>query len=234
MDLYLVLDGRVVETRGAEVVAEYGVHDAFDAMALFGAARDTTFTAREDTLCCRVPGPAFHDAVRTNAAFGAWYSRQFGERLRALAARRTSRDLAPLVTARVRDARLRPVPRAGSQTTLREAVSLMKQAGARSVMVRDGVRVGILDGIDLLDACLARGEAGNRPIGPLTRFDAPTLRADGFLFDALALMAGALMAGGGAAGILVTDGDAAVGVLEPSDLLDFMASRSRLLMVCID
>lgn len=44
-------------------------------------------------------------------------------------------------------------------------------------MVRDGARVGVMDGLDLLDACFARGETEDRPIGPPARFGAPTLRA---------------------------------------------------------
>jgi CBS domain-containing protein len=224
-DFVVVLSGAVAGRHGAEVVASFEEGDVLGGDAFSGLPEDTVFVAAEDTVCHLVPAPVLQDLIRTDPGFSDAFARfaaGHGPRGAGAAAARP----ASFPSVRLRDLPLRRTPWLDTGATARDAAAAMKEAGAPCVLLRRGEAVGLLDGRDLLEACVLEGGSPDAPVGPLVRWDPASAEADDLLVDALAAAAG-----GSPRRLVIRDGGTVAGVLEEADLLRAAADPPHLLAV---
>ncbi len=226
--LFVVLRGAVQERHGGEIAALHGPGDRFDLASLYGGGPVRGFVAAEDTVCHVIPRPVLEGLARENPAFGAAVIGEFAQRMRALAAERSNREMAALTMARIRQAYLHPPLFVAGDASLRDAADMMKRNHASSVLVRDngpeGERVGILTGTDLRDRVVLEGRPVDAPVGPLARYGLLTIDRDDLLFNALVLMTKHAVRR-----VVVTENGAVVGLLGQSDLLAVLSNHSQVI-----
>ncbi|QQP88648.1 cyclic nucleotide-binding/CBS domain-containing protein [Skermanella sp. TT6] len=234
--LHIVLKGLVQELSGTEVLAAYGPGESFDVKALLGSPGAGTFVAREDTVCQLLPQESFLDLTRTNPRFGVWFHQEMIDRLRDLAVRQANREMTSFMMARIRQAYIHPAAYVGADCSARDAVAAMKATRSTSLLVRgepgaDGApgRVGILSDRDLRDAVILDGAPVTSPVGPLASYSMISLDIDDFLFNALVVMTKH-----GIRRVVVTEGEAIVGILEQVDLLGFLSNNSHIVAIRVE
>lgn len=223
-DFVVVLSGAVAARHGAEVVASFEDGDVLGGDAFSSLPEGTVFVAAEDTVCHLVPAPVLQDLLRTHPGFSDAFARFAagqGPRRAEAAARPAS-----FPSVRLRDLPLRRPPWLDAGTTARDAAAAMKEAGTSCVLLRRGEAVGLLDGRDLLEACVLEGGPPDAPVGPLARWNPASAEADDLLVDALVAAAG-----GSPRRLVIRDGDAVAGVAEEAELLRAAADPPHLLAV---
>lgn len=136
---------------------------------------------------------------------------------------RERRELASLMTARVRDAHLRQPLVVDGGTDL---VSVCRQLAERDIgdaLVRDGARLGVFTTTNLRDAVLRPEPPARLPVRMVSSFDTVSVSIDDELYRALILMLRHRIHR-----VVVMDGDTVAGLLSQYDLMAFMASHSQL------
>lgn len=225
-DLFVVLAGAAVRTCGADVVSVLRQGEVLWAGLPGGLPEGTALSAVEDTVCHLVPAPLLRDLIRSCPAFSA--------ALEAACGKGNARPVAPsgaggrgvgsFLSARIRGIGAHLPPVLDAAATARDAAAAMKAAGTSCALIRRQGALGLLEGRDLRDACILRGEPPDTPVGPLARWDPVTLDADDPLVDALVAAREP-----GIRHLVVRDGGVVAGLLEEADLLKAAADPALLL-----
>ena len=141
---------------------------------------------------------------------------------------RERREFLSLMASRVRDVYLRKPVFVDATTDLVTLCREMSARGISDVLVRDGERLGIFTTTNLREALLRPEPPAELPVGLLATFSPWSVRADDDLHEAMLLMLRHRVHR-----LVVTDGDAIIGVLGQLDLMAFVASHSHLIALQI-
>lgn len=136
---------------------------------------------------------------------------------------RERRELASLMTARVRDAHIRQPLVVDGATDLVSVCRLLSERGIGDALVRDGARLGVFTTTNLRDALLRPEPPAALPVSAVSTFEPVSVSLDDELYRALILMLRHRIHR-----VVVMDGEAVAGLLSQVDLLAFVASHSQL------
>src|SRR5262249_7368508 len=187
------------------------------------------FVVQEEAICYLLPRAVVRELADANPAFAAFLYRDISRRLEALAERASGRELQPLMAARVRQAFVRPPGYLDGGPTVLDSPALTRAANARSTLVRDGDRVGIVTAGSLAGRVILDKVPVETRLRELCRFDLVSVDADDFVFDALLAMTRH-----GIQRVVVRDAGAIVGTLDQGDVLAFLAHQSHIVAGEID
>lgn len=227
--LYVIIKGSIEERAGDELVAVLGASDSFDTAALVQGRTEHSFTVAEEALCYLIPREQALELTRRNAAFGAFFYRDIGRKLEALAERRDEQQMGGLMRARVRDAYLHPAVTIPGDATIEDAGHTMRRRDTNTLLVDDGGRLGIITGMNLSKACVLRRLPLETPVSELCHFDVVKVDAGAYVFDAMVLMTKH-----NKRRLAVVENDAIIGVLEEIDLLGLLSSNSMVVAGRLD
>ncbi|RZL96220.1 MAG: CBS domain-containing protein [Variovorax sp.] len=134
-----------------------------------------------------------------------------------------------LITARVRDARVRKACYVDGGLDLVSVCRLLSQQGLTDSLVRDGDRLGIFTTADLRDALLRTEPPAALAVREVAQYGLIEIHPDADLFEALWLMVRHRVHR-----LLVRDGETVMGLLDELDLLSFLANHSHIVALQID
>ncbi|OHX11508.1 hypothetical protein BI347_17740 [Chromobacterium sphagni] len=221
--LYVVIKGVVCELAGDEAVCRYRAQDSFDARAMTAGQTQHRFVVEEEALLFSLPRDALLALTENNRQFGAYFYASVAKKLGLLAQRAGGRELQTLLTATVRDAGCRTPVFVDAGASIRETAQAMKQQRSKSVLVRDGQRLGIFTTTDFRDIILD-GVDSAEPVGRHCQYQLLTMDIDDFLFNALLLMTQRNLRR-----LVVTEQGQAVGILAQVDVLSYFSNHSHLI-----
>ncbi len=227
--LHVIIKGTVEERDDDSLVAVLGPGDSFDSAALVQGTTAHAFVVGEEALCYLLPRDQALELTRRNPAFGAFFYRDIGRKLEALAERRDQRELGGLLRARVRDAFLHPAVTVPGETTIEEAGHTMRTRDTNTLFVQDGNRLGIITGMNLSKACVLRRLPLETPVSEICHFDIVPVDAGAFVYDAMVLMTKH-----NKRRLAVVENGGFVGVLEEIDLLGLLSSNSMVVAGRLD
>lgn len=189
-DTMFVLRSGAVDIRDAHgALVERADEGACFAMSsvLSGGPSAFTMIAVEDTLTLLMPGPVFHELLRTQPNFSAFFMRQQASRIRsAVHAVQVDDAGAAIMRTRVSDiARRAPVTIAPT-ASIREAAQVMSDARISAILVTDATErlVGILTDRDLRRV-VATATDCREPVSALMTPDPLTVTGDALAFEVL-------------------------------------------------
>ena len=226
--LFVIIKGHVSQFDAGEIVASYGPHDCFDGRSLVTGRASSRFVATEEVLAYELAKGTVNTLIARNAGFGALLFSDLSHKLGALAQRHSEREMHALTASRVAQAFLRPAHIVEGSADIVAVATLMQAQRTSSVLVRDGIRLGIFTNTGLQRAVLDGRPPGALPVRDLATFRLVSISPDAPLFDALALMIQHQVHR-----LVVADGDRIVGLLEQLDLLSFLSNHSYLITVQI-
>ncbi len=219
--LFIVAEGTVEEQDATGAVATFGPGQLFDARGLLHGRSENQFVARGDCTCLLLPAQLFAALARTNPGFRSFFQEQISRSLDLQVAVQQQREAASLLTGRVGEGRLHPPLFVGPETTIREAVSEMRDKAASAVLVRAGDRVGIFTERDVREKHLLMGMPATTPLGDIARFELLTIDAEDLILNALVIMTKYAIRH-----LVVVRGKEIVGIFEQADLLRRLSSSS--------
>lgn len=143
------------------------------------------------------------------------------------------REMLSLVTARIRDAHVRPPFYIDGGLDVVSVCRLLAERGLTHALVQDrgaeGDRLGIFTTTDLRDALLSDTPPAALPVRTVAHFEVVEIQADSEVFEALWLMVHHRVHR-----LLVRDGAEVLGVLGQLDLVSFVANHSHIIALQID
>jgi CBS domain-containing protein len=187
--LYVVIKGLVDEKAGDEVVTVHESGDAFDATILVNQRCRHDFVVREEVICYALPIEDFLDLVANNNAFAAFFYRDLGHKLDALAQRQAAPQALSALTLRVDRSLIHEPVRVPASTTLHEAALRMETSGQVALLVEDGERTGIATVVDLTRGAVRDRLPVDTPISEVTRWEVLGIDEGTFVFEAALAMA---------------------------------------------
>ena len=230
-----VVDKGLVEEQdpGAEnptaPVAHYRSGELFGSLALLRGRSRHRYVAREDTLCHALPKKVFLELVYSSSAFGEFFHQDLATKTKLVVQSGAYRDLVNFNMARVDEASMRSAIVVGGESSVRDVVGTMHDAGCDCVLVRDGDRYGMLTRTDMLEAVALDGLGLDAPVAPMATWKLLGIERGGFLFEALIRMTRH-----GIERLVVMEGGVPAGLVEMTDILGFLSSHSHVLALRVD
>ena len=226
--LYVVIKGVVCELAEDEVVARHLVQDSFDARALVAGLCPHRFVAEEEVLLFSLPRDVILALTARNPRFGAYFYSSVSKKMGELAQRPGGRELQTLLSATVRDVGCRVPVFVEAGDSIRSVAETMKRQRTKSVLVRDGERLGIFTTTDFRDIILDE-VPGSAHVGTHCQFDLLCVDIDDFLFNALLLMTRRNLRR-----LVVREQGQPVGILSQVDVLSYFSNHSHLIAQRLD
>jgi CBS domain-containing protein len=227
--VHLIIGGHVQQVEGGEVVAVHSADDLIAVREVLSGRASGHWTAIDAVDAVAIPKAVLCALLAGSAAFSARLFGDIAQRLAATTQRNQQRELLSLMMVRVRDAVLREPFFVDGALDVVAVCRELAQRRLTDALVRDGERIGIFTTTDLRDALLREQPAATLAVREVARFDLIAMHPDGELFDALLLMVRHRVHR-----LLVSDGDAILGVLSQLDLMGFVANHSHIIALRIE
>jgi CBS domain-containing protein len=231
--LWVNIKGHVAQMEGEELIATHGPEDVWDGRALVAGRSSHRFVATEELLAYQLPRAVLMALIADNATFGALLFSDLGQKLSALAQRSSAHELQSLTLSRVDEVFLRPAHVVQAQADVLSVVRVLREQGARAVLVRDAQAVpavlGIFTHTAVQDAVLDGRPLNALPVREFSRFKLVSVRPSDTLGDALALLIRHRVHR-----LVVADGDQVLGLLEALDVFGFLSGHSHQLALQIE
>ena len=228
--LYIIIKGIVNETIDGELQNVYTERDSFDANSLIYGNTQSTFIVAEDLICYELPKESFLNLLQDAESFQNYFMQDFITKHQRLKEREHQNELTPFMMARVDEIYLHAPCIVDAGEPIREALVKMAQSGAKVILVRDREReMGIVTDTNLRERVLMAGRSAQEPIGEIATYGLITIERSDFLFNALLLFTKY-----GVKRLVVTEGEAIVGILEQLDLLSHFANHTHLIAASIE
>ncbi|MGL6070484.1 DUF294 nucleotidyltransferase-like domain-containing protein, partial [Craterilacuibacter sp.] len=221
--LWVVIKGIVREMAGDEVIGVYRERDTFDARALIAGETRHRFIVYEEALLYAIPRAKILELTERNLRFGAFFFASIAQKLGSQSERAGNRELQTLLTATVRDVKLREPVIVSGDTPLLQAAQAMKAQRVKSLLVQHQEKLGIYTTTDFRDVII-NGIAFSTPLSELAQFSLLSVDIDDFLFNALLTMTRHNIRR-----LVVTENGAAIGILAQVDVLSYFSNHSHLI-----
>ncbi|MDN3557340.1 DUF294 nucleotidyltransferase-like domain-containing protein [Halomonas maura] len=233
--VFLIHKGEVAEldtTRpGArERIGHYTAGDLFGAISILNGKSRYRFQAEQESLCYLLPKALFLDLCDDHPAFAEFFRQTLAHKTRLLTEQRAAGGvtMAGFMLARVDECMRAPLC-VGPRATIAEAVTTLHDSHADSLLVEGDRGPGMITKTDLLNALVLEGLPQDSPVQSVAHFALVTVTPDQYLFQVLVLMTRHQVER-----VVVTEGQAAVGVVELTDVLSYFSSRSYVVSLQVE
>ncbi|MEC9482050.1 MAG: DUF294 nucleotidyltransferase-like domain-containing protein [Halomonas sp.] len=233
--MYIIHKGEVAELDlslpdARARIGHYTAGDVFGAISIINGRSRYRFKTEQETLCYLLPKALFDQLCEAYPAFGEFFRERLASKARLLLERRASGgvSMAGFMLARVAECMRTPCIVAEG-TTVAEAVAVLNDRHADSLLIRAAGRVGIITKTDLLNALILHGLDRDSPVLGIAHFTLVTALPDAYLFQALVSMTRHEVE----RVVVLSDGQP-VGVVELTDVLSYFSSRSYVVSLEIE
>lgn len=227
--LYIIIKGVVNETIEGELQNVYGERDSFDANSLIYGNTQSTFIVAEDLICYELPKETFLNLLQDVEPFQNYFMQDFITKHQNLKERQHQNELTPFMVSRVDEIYLHAPCLVDATLSINDSLRKMSEQGAKVILLHRGEEAGIVTDTNLRERVLLAGKSTSEPIGDIATYGLLTIERSDFLFNALLLFTKY-----GVKRLVVTEGDAIVGILEQIDLLSHFANHTHLIAASIE
>jgi len=227
--LYFIIKGVVQEKDQDEIVSVYVEHQFFDPISLIENNIKHNFFATEEVLCYELPRRLFLDIMYKNEVLESFFFQSISQKLNSSMEHEQSKELVNFMIARVKDAYLQKPLILDENTTIFNAVTILKGHRGSSLLVQGKNELGIVTDTDFREKIVLNRMSFDEPISKLTTFGIKTVDANDFLFNAQIKMTKY-----GIKRLIAIENDEIVGVLDLISLTSFFASHTYSVMMEID
>ncbi|UYG08445.1 DUF294 nucleotidyltransferase-like domain-containing protein [Halomonas sp. M4R1S46] len=233
--VFLIHKGEVAELDttqpGArERIGHYTAGDLFGAISILNGTSRYRFRAEQESLCYLLPKALFLKLCDDYPAFAEFFRQTLAHKTRLLTEQRAAGGvtMAGFMLARVDECMREPLC-VGPRATIAEAVTTLHDSHADSLLVEGEQGPGMITKTDLLNALVLEGLPQDSPVQSVAHFVLVTVTPDQYLFQVLVLMTRHQVER-----VVVTEGQAAVGVVELTDVLSYFSSRSYVVSLQVE
>lgn len=211
-------------------IGHYTAGDLFGAISILNGKSRYRFKTEQESLCYLMPKALFERLCDDYPAFAEFFRQSLTHKARLLTEQRAAGGvtMAGFMLARISECMREPLL-VGETTSIAEAVSVLNDSHADSLLVGSGKRYGMVTKTDLLNALVVDGlDQTSRVLG-IAHFELVTARPDQYLFEALVRMTRHKVAR-----VVVVEEGKPVGVVELTDVLSYFSSRSYVVSLQVE
>ncbi|RTR01160.1 DUF294 nucleotidyltransferase-like domain-containing protein [Halomonas nitroreducens] len=233
--VFLIHKGEVAELDTTQPgarqrIGHYTAGDLFGAISILNGTSRYRFRAEQESLCYLLPKALFLKLCDDYPAFAEFFRQTLAHKTRLLTEQRAAGGvtMAGFMLARVDECMREPLC-VGPRATIAEAVTTLHDSHADSLLVEGEQGPGMITKTDLLNALVLEGLPQDSPARSVAHFELVSVTPEQYLFQVLVLMTRHQVER-----VVVTEGEAAVGVVELTDVLSYFSSRSYVVSLQVE
>jgi len=222
--LYMIIEGLVEELDNAGIIGRYTSGQAFGFRALIEGRSENTYVARTACRSLKVPAGFFLMLLQENAEIRQFYTRKLTRRLDHIVSVHERREAAAALMAPIGASELHDPVFVAPETTLGEAIEVMRTEDVSALLVRRDATTGIFTRGDFHEKHTLLHLPDSAPVGDLASDTLISLSPNDSVFDALQEMTRHSIRH-----VVIGRGHNIEGIFEHRDLLRSIASRANVI-----
>ena len=135
--LYFVLKGIVQEKQNDEVLSIYSKNEIFDPISLIENYSKHTFVTAQETICYALPRSIFIKTLHENDELESYFFQTISQKLNNHIDQEKNKDMANIMVAKVKDAKVHPAVIVPFETSIYDAVKTIKKEKVPTLLLRD-------------------------------------------------------------------------------------------------
>jgi len=227
--LYFIIKGVVQEINQEEIISVYVQHQYFDPKSLIENNTKHDFVVIEEVICYKLPREIFLKIMYKNETLESFFFQSISKKLNSSMENEQSKELVNFMIARVKDAYLQKPIILDENTTIFDAVTILKKHKGSSLLVKGKDELGIVTDTDFREKIVLNRMSFDEPISKLATFGIKTVDANDFLFNAQIKMTKY-----GVKRLIALEDEQIVGVLDLISLTSFFASHTYSVMLEVE
>jgi len=136
--LYFILKGVIQERNEEEVFSLFSKNEIFDPVSLIENYSKNTFLTIEETICYTLPRKIFIKTLHQNSQLESYFFQTISQKLNNNIHNEKNKDMANIMIAKVKDAKIHKAVIIDYQKTIFEAASIIKKEKVPTVLLKDG------------------------------------------------------------------------------------------------
>ncbi len=188
-NLYFIIKGLVQEKADDEVLSIYSKNELFDPISLIENYSKNTFVAAEETICYILPRNIFIKTLHENTHLESFFFQSISQKLNANMSQEKNKDLANLMVAKVKDAKVHNAVVLPYNTSIFEAVKTIKKEKVPTLLLKDDKEeIFIVTDSDFREKVILNRMDFDDIVGKISNPGVKYVNEDDFLFNAQLLM----------------------------------------------
>lgn len=222
--LYFILKGIVQErNEDNEVISFYSNNEFFDSVSVIENFSKNQFITKEETICYRLPREHFIKVLYENQILKNFFFQSVSEKLNANIHYEKNKELANLMLAKVKDARVHKALILPFETSIYDAVSQIKKAKVPTLLLKDNQnKFHIVTDSDFREKVILNRMNFDESVGKISNNGLKYVNENDFLFNAQLLMT----KHGLKRLVVKNDNKEIVGILDQISLSSFFATHT--------
>ena len=135
--LYFILKGIVQEKNEEEVLSLFSKNEIFDPVSLIKNYSKNTFVTIEETICYSLPRDVFIKILDENNELESYFFQTISQKLNNNIHNEKNKDMANIMIAKVKDAKIHKAVIIDYQKTIFEAANIIKKQKVPTLLLRD-------------------------------------------------------------------------------------------------
>lgn len=135
--LYFVLKGIVQERNEEEVLSIFQKKEIFDPVSLIENYSKNTFVTVQETICYALPREIFINTLHENVELESYFFQTISQKLNKNIHNEKNKEMANIMIAKVKDAKIHKAVIIDSQKTIFEAATIIKKEKVPTLLLKD-------------------------------------------------------------------------------------------------
>ena len=135
--LYFIVKGIVQEKHEDEVLSIFTQSEIFDPVSLIENYSKNTFVTTEETICYSLPRDIFITTLHENTELESYFFQTISQKLNKNIHNEKNKDMANIMIAKVKDAKLHKAVIVDSQISIFEAAKVIKKEKVPTLLLKD-------------------------------------------------------------------------------------------------
>ena len=221
--LYFVLKGLVQEKNKEEVLSIYTKNEIFDPVSLIENYSKHTFVTSEETICYALPREVFIKTLHENEDLESYFFQTISQKLNNNIHNEKNKEMANIMIAKVKDAKIHKAVIIDSEKTIFEAVSVIKKEKVPTLLLKDeNGEIYIVTDSDFREKVILNRMDFDDKVIKIASTGLLYINENDFLFNAQLVMA----KHGLKRVIVKNDVDEIIGILDQISLSSFFATNT--------
>ena len=221
--LYFILKGLIQEKNEDDVLAVYSKREIFDSASLIKNFSKNSFVTAQESICYTLPRDLFMTILSQNQQLENYFFQSISEKLNNNILHEKNKDMANIMIAKVRDAKVHKAVIVDSKTTIFDAAKIIKQEKIPTLLLKDEQgEMYIVTDSDFRQKVILNRMSFDEEVVKIASKGLVYVNEDDFLFNAQLQMAKY----GLKRVVVKNENDKIVGILDQISLSSFFATNT--------
>ena len=136
-NLFFILKGLVQEKQDDEVLSIYSKNEIFDTRSLIENYSKNSFVTAQETICYILPREIFIKILHENPKLENYFFQSISEKLNNNVIHEKNKEMANIMIAKVKDAKIHKAVIVDTEKTIFEAASIIKKEKVPTILLKD-------------------------------------------------------------------------------------------------